>query len=206
MIRATTYCVGLVAAAALLAGCTATANPALEASGPPRVMDGWEPQLPEHAIEAGSTDFEAGGALPASIERDDLGCTGEDIRPELHWGNLPEGTESVVITVTQGATTDPADPTNRWILFNVPPGETAIAASGENPEFGVPGTNYIGRVTSLGPCSPAGEEWEIWFTVYALDIELGIDRNASLGKVQEAGTGHVLAVAELTGFYSAAEG
>ncbi len=189
--------IAVISGTALLAGCSATDSLA-EPRTPARVMSGWEPRLPDHVLEFGSADFEYGGDFPPSMELDAYGCDGPNVRPELHWGNLPEGTESVVLTLTA----EGGGPIDRWLLFDVPPEIAHMPASGDNPDFGTAGVNSLGMVTSLGPCSLEGETWELWFTIYALDTELGLRRGASLSSVQEAGAGHVLAAAELKGHHS----
>lgn len=197
MIKNTYKSLVLLAAVAMLAGCAANGGSAAPTT-PPRVPVGWEPSLPDHLMELGSADFQAGGDFPTNIELNNYGCDGPNIRPELHWNNLPAGTESVVVTFTA----EGGGPLNRWTLFDVPPTITNIPAGAENPDFGTIGRNSLAGVDMIGPCSHEGETWELWFTVYALDTELGLEAMASELSVRDAGAGHVLAAAELNGYHS----
>lgn len=164
-----------------------------------RVWPGWEPADPDHVLTVASTDFEAGGAFPASIELDGYGCDGENARPELHWSDLPEGTESVVVTFTA----EGGGPIDRWVLVDVPPDVTALPGGTDDPTVGVLGQNSLGRTSMIGPCAKSGESWELWFTVYALDTEIGLEAPVRTADLLPAGAGHVLAAGELAGTHSA---
>ncbi|KQR07737.1 YbhB/YbcL family Raf kinase inhibitor-like protein [Cellulomonas sp. Leaf334] len=189
------------ASALALAACSQPAAVPTEPSapaGPPRVWPGWEPSEPDGDLVLASTDFTAGGDFPRSIELSGYGCAGENVRPELHWDGLPEGTESVVVTFTA----EGGGPLNRWTLADIPTDVTNLPASAENPDVGTIATNGIGWDKMLGPCSKEGERWELWFTVYALDTTLDIPEGSKGQAVIDAGAGHVIEAAELTGFHA----
>ena len=172
----------------------ASSEPATPA---PRVMPGWDPASPER-ITVASTDFEAGEEFPRTIELNGYGCHGPNIRPEIHWEGLPEGTESVIITFTA----EGGGPLNRWTLFDVPPDVTSIPGGTDEPAVGTLARNGVGQTHMLGPCSDEGETWELWFTVYATDTTFGLRHGASQAALQEAVMGHVLAAGELAGTHS----
>lgn len=187
------------ASALALAACgQPAAVPAEQSAAPARVWPGWEPTQPDGDLALASTDFTAGGDLPRSIELTGHGCAGENVRPELHWDGLPEGTESVVVTFTA----EGGGPLNRWTVIDVPTDVTDLPASAENPAVGTMAKNSLGGENMIGPCSLEGERWELWFTVYALDTTLGLPQGAKGTDVVAAGVGHVIEAAELTGFHS----
>jgi len=179
----------------LLAGCAATpaAEPAPTATyeGIP-VWAGWEPSDPDSELVLESDDFTNEGEFPETI-RLGVKCGGPNIRPELHWSGLPEGTESVVVTFSYDKT-----PENRWIAFDLPV-DAPLPASADAPAEGTLGMTDRSSTDFFGPCALAGEKFRLWFTVYALDTTLGLEQGATFGEVREAGIGHVLAAAELAG-------
>ncbi|ROS23195.1 YbhB/YbcL family Raf kinase inhibitor-like protein [Cellulomonas sp. PhB150] len=190
-------------AALALAGCSADAAEAGPTSTPTptaalRLWPGWTPSAPGGDLTLASSDFEAGGELPRSIELDAYGCTGDNIRPELHWDGLPAGTKSVVVTFTA----EGGGPLNRWTLVDVPADVTSLPAGAENPDVGIATQNALRGDTVIGPCALEGESWELWFTVYALDTTLDVEPKAPQTEVLAAGLGHVLEAAELAGTFS----
>ena len=104
----------------------AEASPTEDPGPAPRVLPGWDPQT-DSRIEVASTDFEPGGEFPRSIELDAYGCHGENVRPEIHWGDLPEGTESVVLTFTA----EGGGPLNRFTLIDIPTDVRSIPAGAD---------------------------------------------------------------------------
>ena len=179
-----------LALVAVLAACAspAPAAPAFDPGIP--VWDDWAPPAASDLVLE-STDFESEGEFPPSIELD-IKCGGPNLRPELHWSGAPEGTVSYVVTFNYEAA-----PENRWLAFDIPASVTALPAGEEVEPVG---QTSRGDTGFFGPCALKGEKFRLWFTVYALDTELGLESGAALHEVREAGAGHVLAVAELGGY------
>ena len=152
----------IVATALVLAACSQPAAVAPEpsaSSDPPRVWPGWEPRETAGGLVLASDDFTDGGDLPRSIELSGHGCTGPNVRPELHWDGLPAGTRSVVVTFTA----EGGGPLNRWAVANLPTDVQDLPA-GENPEVGTMVKNSVGSVNMLGPCSLEGERCCLLYT------------------------------------------
>ncbi len=195
-------------AALTLAGCAADADAAADptevaptptsSAAALRLWPGWAPATADGTMTLASTDFEQGTEFPRSIELDAYGCDGQNVRPELHWDGVPEGTKSVVVTFTAPG----GGPLNRWTLVDVPADVTSLPAGAENPDIGIATANGLRGDRMIGPCAKAGESWELWFSVYALDTTLNVAPKAPQADVLAAGAGHVLEAAELAGTFS----
>ena len=155
-----------------------------------------ESSLPFELI---STAFEQGEPIPAKYS-----CNGEDISPSLAWGDPPEGTQSLALTMD-----DPDAPVgtwDHWILFNISPDvrelpegmKAGMKLEGVAPVFG---KNSWGRSDYGGPCPPSGTH-RYFFKLYALDTTLSLDQNADKTQVLAAMEGHILAKTELMGTFS----
>lgn len=149
-------------------------------------------------LELTSTAFAHGEAIPRKYS-----CDGEDISPPLAWGDLPAGTQSVVLICD-----DPDAPIGtwvHWVLYNVPAEARslpeAVAADAELPDGSRNGKNGWGRLGYGGPCPPSGTH-RYFFKLYALDTMLDLAAGASEKQVLQAMEGHILAQAELMGTYT----
>ncbi|NJS40276.1 MAG: YbhB/YbcL family Raf kinase inhibitor-like protein, partial [Rhodobacteraceae bacterium] len=74
-----------------------------------------------------SPDFTDGGWLPAAQVLNGFGCDGPNLSPALTWSGVPEGTESLILTLY-----DPDAPTGsgwwHWTVANIPADVTGLAA------------------------------------------------------------------------------
>jgi Raf kinase inhibitor-like YbhB/YbcL family protein len=148
-------------------------------------------------IQITSSAFEDGGMIPRSYT-----CDAKDVSPDLAWTGVPEGTKTLVLICD-----DPDAPVGtwvHWVLFNIPAGETGLAAKiapdailGNGARHG---TNDFGRLGYGGPCPPGGTH-RYFFKLYALDIELDLDSGATKAQVEEDMQGHILAEGQLMGRY-----
>ncbi len=131
-------------------------------------------------------------------------CNGDDINPPLDISGVPVGTRSLVLIVDDPDAPDPAAPRvvwEHWIVWNIDPGTSAIAA-GSIPPGAVQGTNSWGRTEYGGPCPPIGTH-RYFFKLYALDTDLALGTTSIKADVEAAMQGHVLARAELIGLFGA---
>lgn len=159
--------------------------------------DGDRPELTttqateEFGMELTSPAFAHEATIP-----DRYTCEGSDVSPPLQLSNIPTDTVSLVVTMD-----DPDAPGrvwDHWVEFDIPPRESipeAVAA------LGTPGSNSWNRTGYGGPCPPSGTH-RYFFTVYALDSELGLPSGATKAEVLEAVEGRVLAQTSLMGMYS----
>lgn len=73
-----------------------------------------------------SPDFEPGELVPISAT-----CAGENVFPNLNWGNIPEG--AVELAVTLADQTDPNEPLLLWLMAGIDPNVTGLE-SGRLPD------------------------------------------------------------------------
>lgn len=123
-------------------------------------------------------------------------CDGEDISPPLQLSNVPSEAKSLVLVMDDPDA--PGGTWDHWVIFNIPPGTTAIPAGEEPP--GVHGTGTTNNTNYHGPCPPDTEH-RYFFKFMALDITLTLPPGARKTAVEQAMQGHIMARAELVGRY-----
>ncbi|NJD36583.1 MAG: YbhB/YbcL family Raf kinase inhibitor-like protein [Betaproteobacteria bacterium] len=152
-------------------------------------------------LTLGSASFPPKGMIPPRHT-----CDGADISPQLAWAGLPAGTQSLVLIVDDPDAPDPAAPAMtwvHWVLYNLPPSATGL---GEGVKVGnlPPGTrlglNDWQRTGYGGPCPPIGKHRYV-HKLYALDVLLPDLKQPTKARLEQAMQGHVLARAELVGYY-----
>ncbi len=133
-------------------------------------------------------------------------CDGDDTSPPLAWSGMPEGTRSLALIIDDPDAPDPAAPTRtwvHWVLYNVPPNATALAAgvaAEQLPPGTVVGLNDAWEHRYGGPCPPIGRH-RYFHKLYALDAVLPPLPTGTKAEVEQAMAGHVLAQAQLMGTY-----
>ncbi|NPV13662.1 YbhB/YbcL family Raf kinase inhibitor-like protein [candidate division WOR-3 bacterium] len=128
---------------------------------------------------------------------------GEDISPELVWDSVPDGVKSFALICS-----DPDAPIGtfvHWVIYNIPGVVRRLPEGVVNKEQLDDGTkqgvNSFQRIGYNGPKPPPGKPHRYIFQLYALDTILDLPPGASVGKLQEAMTGHIRAEARLVGIY-----
>lgn len=131
-------------------------------------------------------------------------CDGKNISPELNFSNIPEGTQSLALTME-----DPDVPKtvradgmwNHWIMWNIPPQITQIK-EGETPlPPSIVGVGTSGKRAYAGPCPPDREHRYI-FTLYALNATLPLPESSTKENLLKALTLHIIEKATLVGRYN----
>jgi Raf kinase inhibitor-like YbhB/YbcL family protein len=135
-----------------------------------------------------SAELKPNGTLPDKNVFNGMGCTGENLSPELTWSDAPKDTKSFVVTVY-----DPDAPTGsgwwHWTVYNIPADATTLAAGagsgkGELPAGAAQGRTDFGAPGYGGACPPEGDKPHKYvFTVYALKtekLELPPDASAAM--------------------------
>ena len=134
-------------------------------------------------------------------------CEGDDRPPPLTWSGVPAEAKSLVLIVDDPDAPDPAAPKItwvHWVLYNIPPHATGIAAgrSGmpELPAGTLEGLNDWKQPGYRGPCPPIGRH-RYFHKLYALDVTLALPPPTTKSALENARQGHVLARGELVGYY-----
>jgi len=141
-------------------------------------------------MKLSSEDFKENGAIPPRFT-----CDGEDTCPQLHWDDVPEGTRSYALSMT-----DPDAPGGtfiHWLVYDIPEDSRGVERGGL-PKGAKQVENDFGNERYGGPCPRSGTH-RYYFTVYALDVDhLGdINRRNFFKLVDE----HTIDKAELMGTY-----
>lgn len=159
-----------------------------------------------------SPQFAHGATMANEQVFNGMGCTGDNISPELRWSGVPAGTKSYAVTVF-----DPDAPTGsgwwHWVVFNLPAtldglplnaGQTALKLL---PEASVQSRTDFGKSGYGGACPPVGDKpHRYFFTVWALNTEsLPLNANASGAMVGYYLNQHVLAKATMVATYQRAQ-
>ncbi|HEX9007307.1 MAG TPA: YbhB/YbcL family Raf kinase inhibitor-like protein [Bacteroidota bacterium] len=111
--------------------------------------------------------------LPARCMHPDV-PGGHNISPPLLWGEIPAGTASLVLTMTD--LDGPAPDYVLWFIANIPPSARALAEKASaDRHFLPPGTveyrNALGELRYSGPVVPrGGDEHRIEFRLWALEL------------------------------------
>ncbi len=132
------------------------------------------------------------------------GAGGDNISLPVKWSQLPDGTESLALTVV-----DPHPIANNWIhwmVINIPADTDSLpeGASGKSMPAGARElANSFGKAGYGGPQPPKGTgEHPYVLTVYALDTkELSLAEDAGLEEFKRAIDGHILDKAQTTGMF-----
>jgi len=98
-------------------------------------------------------------------------CVGENVSPPLAWTNVPAGTTSFALVMT--------DPEGRgtgvdhWIAYGIPASVTSFAEG----ETSKPSDKYVGGIGTakqsiyMGPCTPPGPPHHYTFVLIATDLD-----------------------------------
>lgn len=147
--------------------------------------------------------FDEAGAIPAKYTGE-----GEDVSPPLRWEHAPEGTRGYALVCH-----DPDAPFIvpgrygfvHWLLYNVPASTTSLPEGGGS-EF-TEGLSDFGGQGYGGPMPPPDHgDHRYFFTLFALDSELGLPAGLSMDELLERIAPHVLGINRLVGTYSRSSG
>lgn len=146
-----------------------------------------------------SSTFKNGDELPMEHVFNEMGCTGQNIMPNITWQNVPEGTKSLAFTVY-----DPDAPTGsgwwHFVAVNIP---ANINSSASIPNSAMKIKNDFGIVDYGGACPPKGHgKHRYIFAVYALNVEkLDIDPSSSPALAGYNINQHLIQKAEIIAYY-----
>lgn len=137
-----------------------------------------------------SPDFKDQDSIPSKFT-----CKGDDATPTLTWDGVPAGTQTFVLTMVDPEATHGS--WTHWVVYNIPANVKKID---DKSDAGMGGFNSWKKTTYGGPCPPSGTHHYI-FTLYAVDIILGLKTTPTLEELTEAIEPHILGKAQLIGVY-----
>ena len=132
-------------------------------------------QLAQAGTFSVSTNSGVKGQFPNAQFANAMGCTGDNISPQVSWKNAPKGTQSFVVTMY-----DPDAPTGsgwwHWVVANIPADVRELpagagSAAGVLPAGVVSFKNDGGQAGYGGICPPAGQTHRYVMTVHALKVK-----------------------------------
>lgn len=145
-----------------------------------------------------SPAFQKGQPIPVKYT-----CDGQNISPEVHWTNIPDGTMSFALIMD-----DPdagPQPWIHWVIFNIPAKQKTlhqnIPGKGVLESGALQGINDFNHLGYGGPCPPAGPPHQYVLTLYALDVRLHLQPGATKAQVMKAMSGHIIDKAVLKALY-----
>jgi Raf kinase inhibitor-like YbhB/YbcL family protein len=110
-----------------------------------------------------STTFADGQLMPKKVANSQANghgnpnCVGENVSPELSWSNVPEGTKSFVLLVSDPEARAP-EGVSQWVAYGIPANVTGFAEG----ETSKDSSKYVGGKSTMGvghysgPCTPPG--------------------------------------------------
>ncbi len=85
-------------------------------------------------------------------------CVGQTVSPELHWSNLPDGTKSLVLLMSDPEGRAPSG-VSHWVAYGISPTLTGFAegATGKDSDQYVGGKSTMGVGHYERPCTPPNQ-------------------------------------------------
>jgi Raf kinase inhibitor-like YbhB/YbcL family protein len=137
-------------------------------------------------------------------------CVGENVSPELHWRNVPDGTKSLVLLMFDPEGRAPFG-VSHWVAYGIDPakvkGFPEGATSKDDSSLYVGGKSLMGVGHYSGPCTPPGQTAHHYtFTLIATDfapdeLPAGLTREEVTAKFGTPPSPHVKGVSGLIGLF-----
>ena len=138
-----------------------------------------------------SADFKNGSDIPVRYT-----CRGANTAPELTFTNVPAKAKTLLLIVD-----DPDAPYGvwtHWTIWNIPAALKTLKRSAL-PKGVTEGRGSSGKIGYDGPCPPARHRY--YFRLYALDGSIDAKAEASSSELMKKAKGHILAEAQLMGYF-----
>lgn len=129
-----------------------------------------------------SKTFQDGKMMPKKLSnsqansKNNPNCVGDNVSPELHWSNVPAGTNSLVLLMFDPEGRAPSG-VSHWVTYGIDPSKVTGFAEGETSKLGdkyVGGKSTQGVGFYSGPCTPPGQTPHHYtFTLIATDFAPG---------------------------------
>jgi Raf kinase inhibitor-like YbhB/YbcL family protein len=153
-----------------------------------------------------STTFKDGTLMPKKVSGDNKSnpnCVGENVSPQFSWSNVPAGTKSFALVMT--------DPEGRgigvdhWIAYGIPASVTSFAEgeTGKASEKFVGGIGTAKQSLYIGPCTPPNQTAHHYtFILIATDLEpKALPAGLTRVELFEKLTGHVKGSTGMIGLF-----
>jgi len=160
-----------------------------------------------------STTFKDGQMMPKKVANSNANaatnpnCVGDNVSPQLSWSNVPDGTKSFVLLMSDPEGRAPSG-VSHWVAYGIPASVTGFA-EGETSKASdkyVGGKSTMGVGNYSGPCTPPGTSPHHYtFVLIATDFDPkdmppGLTRDDVIAKFG-APPAHVKSVAGLVGLF-----
>jgi Raf kinase inhibitor-like YbhB/YbcL family protein len=154
----------------------------------------------QKTIELTSDAFKNGEKMPIEYT-----AKGANLSPALQWNNLPTGTKSVAVLVSDYDAPAPflrLLTVDHWVVYNIPISKMGLEKGVKIEDLNkldiTVGNNISGEAAYTGPAPPMGVH-EYFFRVYALSTDRITVPTPTKQAVMEAINGKILAYGELVG-------
>jgi Raf kinase inhibitor-like YbhB/YbcL family protein len=136
-------------------------------------------------------------------------CVGENVSPELHWSDVPAGTNSLVLLMFDPEGRAPFG-VSHWVAYGIDPTKVtgfAEGATSKDSDQYVGGKSLMGVGHYSGPCTPPGQTAHHYtFTLIATDfapnaLPPGLTREEVAAKFGAPPSPHVKGVTGLIGLF-----
>jgi Raf kinase inhibitor-like YbhB/YbcL family protein len=138
----------------------------------------------------------------AGANKQNPNCVGDNVSPPLQWTNVPAGTTSFALVMT--------DPEGRgtgvdhWIAYGIPASVTSFAEG----EVSKPSDKYVGGIGTakqsiyMGPCTPPGPPHHYTFVLIATDLDpKALPAGLTKPELSEKLNGHVKGSTGIIGLF-----
>jgi Raf kinase inhibitor-like YbhB/YbcL family protein len=125
-----------------------------------------------------SKTFQDGKVMPKKVANNQASnpnCVGENVSPELHWSNVPDGTKSLVLLMSDPEGRAPSG-VSHWVAYGIDPSKVTGFAEGattKDSDQYVGGKSTMGVGHYSGPCTSPGPPHHYTFVLIATDFEPG---------------------------------
>lgn len=126
-----------------------------------------------------SKTFADGKMMPKKVANNasnNPNCVGENVSPELHWSNVPDGAKSLVLLMFDPEGRAPSG-VSHWVAYGIDPSKVtgfAEGAASKDSDQYVGGKSLMGVGHYSGPCTPPNQTPHHYtFTLIATDFAPG---------------------------------
>ncbi len=161
-----------------------------------------------------SKTFADGKMMPKKVANSNANgknpnCVGDNVSPELHWSNVPDGSKSLVLLMFDPEGRAPFG-VSHWVAYGIDPTKVtgfAEGATSKDSDQYVGGKSLMGVGHYSGPCTPPNQTAHHYtFTLIATDfapneLPAGLTREDLTAKFGTPPSPHVKGVTGMIGLF-----